>query len=112
MRVTSVCRHTDGLTDLLKRYHSLMDSLNDAQFLLLEEHIQELRKVMRFGAKMLNWNSLGTYNTNYLFCPFCPSKHRGHPFFYGWLDMWASMKSKLDNGFKSLYYFHLLVITH
>ncbi|CAL8247788.1 unnamed protein product [Merluccius merluccius] len=51
--------YMDGLTDLLNRYHSLMDSLNDAQFLLLEEHIQELRKVMRFGSKMLNWNSLG-----------------------------------------------------
>ncbi|KAJ3602265.1 hypothetical protein NHX12_030024 [Muraenolepis orangiensis] len=59
MRVTSVFRYMDGLTDLLHRYHSLMDSLNDAQCLLLEEHIQELRKVMCFGSKMLNWNSLG-----------------------------------------------------
>ncbi|CAL8343019.1 unnamed protein product [Lota lota] len=51
--------YMDGLTDLLSRYHSLMDSLSDAQFLLLQEHIKELRKVMHFGSMMLNWNSLG-----------------------------------------------------
>ena len=55
-----VCRYMDGLTDLLSRYRSLMDSLSRAQFLLLQDHIRELRRVLHFGAKKLNWNSLGT----------------------------------------------------
>jgi dynein heavy chain len=58
--VDSVCRYNDGLTDLLSRYSSLMDSLSHPQFLLLQDHIRELRRVMYFGSKKLNWNSLGT----------------------------------------------------
>ena len=55
-----MCRYNDGLTDLLSRYSSLMDSLSHPQFLLLQDHIRELRRVMYFGSKKLNWNSLGT----------------------------------------------------
>jgi dynein heavy chain len=51
----------DGLKNLVNRYHSLMDCLNDAEFFLLAEQIQELRRVMRSGYKRLNWNALGTY---------------------------------------------------
>ncbi|CAL8251349.1 unnamed protein product [Boreogadus saida] len=51
--------YNDGLTDLLSRYSSLMDSLSHPQFLLLQDHIRELRRVMYFGSKKLNWNSLG-----------------------------------------------------
>lgn len=64
--VFSLCdlfRYVDGLKNLVNRYHSLMDSLNDATFLLLAEQIQELRKVLHFGCKRLNWNSLGTVHT-------------------------------------------------
>uniref|UniRef100_A0A8C8G323 AAA+ ATPase domain-containing protein n=1 Tax=Oncorhynchus tshawytscha TaxID=74940 RepID=A0A8C8G323_ONCTS len=52
-------RYVDGLKNLVNRYHSLMDCLNDAEFFLLAEQIQELRRVMRSGYKRLNWNALG-----------------------------------------------------
>ncbi|KAM4616801.1 dynein axonemal heavy chain 10 [Polymixia lowei] len=52
-------RHVDGLKNLVNHYHTLMDSLNDVEFVLLAEQIQEFRKVMRFGYKRLNWNALG-----------------------------------------------------
>ncbi|KAL0979348.1 hypothetical protein UPYG_G00183960 [Umbra pygmaea] len=52
-------RYVNGLKNLLKRYHSLMDSLNDAEFFLLAEQVQELRRVMRPGYKRLNWIALG-----------------------------------------------------
>ncbi|XP_063051673.1 dynein axonemal heavy chain 10 [Engraulis encrasicolus] len=52
-------RYEDGLKSLVNRYHSLMDSLNDAEFYLLLEQIHELRRVMRAGFKRLNWNALG-----------------------------------------------------
>ena len=57
----SAFRYVDGLKSLVSHYQSLMDNLNDAEFLLLTEQIQELRKVMRMGCKRLNWNALGTY---------------------------------------------------
>ncbi|XP_066511362.1 dynein axonemal heavy chain 10-like isoform X1 [Hoplias malabaricus] len=52
-------RYVDGLKNLVNRYQSLMDSLNDAELLLLAAQVQELRRVMRAGYKRLNWNSLG-----------------------------------------------------
>ncbi|KAM3867513.1 dynein axonemal heavy chain 10 [Diretmus argenteus] len=52
-------RYADGLKKLVNHYHSLMDSLNDAKFFLLADQIQELRKVLHFGYKRLNWNALG-----------------------------------------------------
>ncbi|KAM6964967.1 dynein axonemal heavy chain 10 [Aplochiton taeniatus] len=52
-------RYVDGLKNVVNRYHSLMDSLNDAEFFLLAEQIRELRRVLRAGYKRLNWNALG-----------------------------------------------------
>ncbi|XP_017580699.2 dynein heavy chain 10, axonemal [Pygocentrus nattereri] len=52
-------RYVDGLNNLVNRYHSMMDSLNDPEFFLLATQVQELRRVMRSGCKRLNWNSLG-----------------------------------------------------
>ncbi|KAG9262045.1 dynein heavy chain 10, axonemal [Astyanax mexicanus] len=52
-------RCVDELKNLVKRCHSLMDSLNDAEFLLLTPQVQELRRVLRAGWRRLNWNSLG-----------------------------------------------------
>ena len=51
----------DGLKSVVNRYHSLMDSLNDAEFNLLSEQILDLRRVMRPGFKRMNWNALGSY---------------------------------------------------
>ena len=44
---------------MLKRYHTLLGSLDNAEAILLEDHMRELRRVIRPGAKRLNWNSLG-----------------------------------------------------
>ncbi|XP_048858906.1 dynein axonemal heavy chain 10 [Brienomyrus brachyistius] len=52
-------RSVDGLKNLVNRYQSLIDSLDDAEFLLLAEQIHELRRVMRAGHRQLNWNALG-----------------------------------------------------
>ncbi|XP_043925694.1 dynein axonemal heavy chain 10 [Protopterus annectens] len=52
-------RYTDGLKQMVEHYHSLTGLLNDAETQLLEEHTQELSKVLRTGYKRLNWNSLG-----------------------------------------------------
>ena len=49
----------DGLKHMLKRYHTLLGSLDNAEATLLEDHMRELRRVIRPGAKRLNWNSLG-----------------------------------------------------
>ncbi|XP_066546047.1 dynein axonemal heavy chain 10 [Amia ocellicauda] len=52
-------RYVDGLKHMVNRYHGLMDSLNEAESLLLQEQIHELRRVLSLGYKRLNWNSLG-----------------------------------------------------
>lgn len=46
----------------MNHYHSLMDSLNDAEFLLMAEQVQELRKVLHYGCKRLNWNFLSKHH--------------------------------------------------
>ncbi|XP_056602848.1 dynein axonemal heavy chain 10 isoform X1 [Triplophysa dalaica] len=51
-------RYINGLRTLVKHYHSLMDSLNDAEFSLMAEQVQELRQVLHYGCKRLNWNFL------------------------------------------------------
>ena len=51
--------HVDGLRHMLARYHTVLASLDEAELNLLREHISELRRVVRPGAKRLNWNSLG-----------------------------------------------------
>ncbi|XP_051514176.1 dynein axonemal heavy chain 10 [Myxocyprinus asiaticus] len=52
-------RYIHGLKKLVNHYHSLMDSLNGAELSLMAEQVQELRQVLRYGCKRLNWNSLG-----------------------------------------------------
>ncbi|KAM6051570.1 dynein axonemal heavy chain 10-like [Theristicus caerulescens] len=52
-------RYTNGLKKMLDRYHTLMGTLNEAETKLLDDHIQELRRVFKSGHKRLNWNSLG-----------------------------------------------------
>ncbi|CAH1233746.1 DNAH10 [Branchiostoma lanceolatum] len=52
-------RYVDGLRHMLNRYHTLLGSLDEAETQLLDEHIRELRRVLRPGYKRLNWNSLG-----------------------------------------------------
>lgn len=52
-------KYVDGLKHMLERYHSVLTSLDNAEASLLEDHMRELRRVIRPGAKRLNWNSLG-----------------------------------------------------
>ncbi|KAJ8284497.1 hypothetical protein COCON_G00033470 [Conger conger] len=52
-------REVNGLTRLVEHFHTLMNALNDAEFSLLTEQIAELRRVISFGHKRLNWNALG-----------------------------------------------------
>jgi len=43
----------------LDNYHLLIASLDDSETLLLEDHLKELKRTIRPGAKRLNWTSLG-----------------------------------------------------
>ncbi|KAF1596613.1 Dynein heavy chain 10, axonemal, partial [Eudyptes moseleyi] len=52
-------RYTNGLKNMLDRYHRLMGTLNEAETKLLDDHIQELWRVFKSGHRRLNWNSLG-----------------------------------------------------
>ncbi|TRY94050.1 hypothetical protein DNTS_011956 [Danionella cerebrum] len=52
-------RYINGLQKLVNRYHSLMDNLNDPEFLLMSDQVQELRQVLRFGCRRANWITLG-----------------------------------------------------
>ncbi|XP_038229191.1 dynein axonemal heavy chain 10 [Dermochelys coriacea] len=52
-------RYTNGMKQMLDHYHKLMETLNEAEIQLLDDHIQELWRVFRSGYKRLNWNSLG-----------------------------------------------------
>ncbi|XP_030648846.1 dynein heavy chain 10, axonemal [Chanos chanos] len=51
-------RYLSDLNNLVNRYHTLMDSLNDVEFIILSEKIKELRRVLRAGCKRLSWSSL------------------------------------------------------
>lgn len=52
-------RYTEGIQRMLDHYHLLINTLNEAELLLLDDHSQELLRVFRSGYKRLNWNSLG-----------------------------------------------------
>ncbi|XP_067295015.1 dynein axonemal heavy chain 10 isoform X2 [Pseudorasbora parva] len=52
-------RYKIELKKLVNHYHSLMDNLNDAEFSLMADQVQELRQILSNGHKRLNWNSLG-----------------------------------------------------
>ena len=47
------------LRKMLDSYHLLLASLDESETSLLEEHLIELRRCIRPGAKRLNWTSLG-----------------------------------------------------
>ncbi|XP_010769910.1 dynein heavy chain 10, axonemal-like, partial [Notothenia coriiceps] len=52
-------RYVNDLRKMINRYHSVMDSLSDAQSIMLEQHITAVEEEMQFGCKRLNWTSLG-----------------------------------------------------
>ncbi|XP_047141246.1 dynein axonemal heavy chain 10 isoform X1 [Hydra vulgaris] len=49
----------DELNRMLKQYHNCLMSLSEAEFLLLDEHLNQLQRTLKPGEKRLNWNSLG-----------------------------------------------------
>lgn len=53
-------RYVNNLNNVVNCYHSVMDRLSEAHFLMLAEHIEVIQKNIYFGCKRLNWNSLGT----------------------------------------------------
>ncbi|XP_021370512.1 dynein heavy chain 10, axonemal-like isoform X1 [Mizuhopecten yessoensis] len=52
-------KYVEKLKHMLERYHTLLSSLDPAESNLLEDHMRDLRRVIRPGSKRLNWNSLG-----------------------------------------------------
>uniref|UniRef100_A0A8B9GGE7 Dynein heavy chain tail domain-containing protein n=1 Tax=Amazona collaria TaxID=241587 RepID=A0A8B9GGE7_9PSIT len=52
-------RYTDRLQKVLDQYHTLMETLNEAEIELLDDHIKKLWEVFKSGHSRLNWNSLG-----------------------------------------------------
>lgn len=52
-------RYVLNLRRMLDGYHLLLASLDESETLLLEDHLYELRRTIRPGAKRLNWTSLG-----------------------------------------------------
>ncbi|NXK07793.1 DYH10 protein, partial [Herpetotheres cachinnans] len=52
-------RYRNRLKNMLDCYHKLMETLNEAETKLLDDHIQELWRVFKSGHRRLNWNSLG-----------------------------------------------------
>ncbi|XP_021268215.1 dynein heavy chain 10, axonemal isoform X2 [Numida meleagris] len=52
-------RYANGLKNMLDHYHNLVETLNEAETKLLDDHIQELWRVFKPGQRRLNWNSLG-----------------------------------------------------
>ncbi|NWU57206.1 DYH10 protein, partial [Dromas ardeola] len=52
-------RYTNGLKNMLDRYHKLMETMNEAETKLLDDHIEELWRVFKSGHRRLKWNSLG-----------------------------------------------------
>ncbi|NXJ94226.1 DYH10 protein, partial [Corythaixoides concolor] len=53
-------RYTNGLKNMLDRYHKLMGTLNEVETKLLDDHIQELWGLFKSGHRRLTWNSLGS----------------------------------------------------
>ncbi|KAG9487629.1 hypothetical protein GDO78_007442 [Eleutherodactylus coqui] len=52
-------RYIDDMKHILASYEKLIQSLNEAETQLLDNHIREVLKVFRSGYRRLNWNSLG-----------------------------------------------------
>lgn len=51
-----------NLRRMLDSYHLLLASLDEPETQLLEEHLFELKRTIRPGAKRLNWTSLGIHD--------------------------------------------------
>ena len=51
--------YVDGLKRTLERYDETLASLNAPETELLGDHVRELQRVLKPGAKRLNWSSLG-----------------------------------------------------
>lgn len=52
-------RYQLNLRKLLDNYHLLIASLDESENLLLTDHLNDLKRTIRPGAKRLNWTSLG-----------------------------------------------------
>ncbi|NXN31871.1 DYH10 protein, partial [Nycticryphes semicollaris] len=52
-------RYTNGLKNMLDHYHKLMETMNEAETKLLDDHIQEICSVLKSGHTRLTWSSLG-----------------------------------------------------
>ncbi|POI32185.1 hypothetical protein CIB84_004063, partial [Bambusicola thoracicus] len=52
-------RYANGLKHMLDDYHNVVETLNEAETKLVDDHIQELWKIFKLGQRRLNWNSLG-----------------------------------------------------
>ncbi|XP_071339029.1 dynein axonemal heavy chain 10 [Trachinotus anak] len=52
-------RYSEDLNNLANCFHSVIDSLSEAKFIMLTQHINAVEKDLYFGCKRLNWNSLG-----------------------------------------------------
>ena len=52
-------RYVFSLRKMLDDYHLLLASLDESETLLLEEHLYDLKRTIRPGAKRLNWTALG-----------------------------------------------------
>ncbi|KAK2837261.1 hypothetical protein Q5P01_014473 [Channa striata] len=51
--------YVGDLNKLVNTYHSVLDSLNEAKYIMLCQKIKEVNQEMHFGCKRLNWNCLG-----------------------------------------------------
>lgn len=56
-------RYVHDLNNLVNRYNSVMDSLTDTKFIMLDLKIGAIRTEMNFGCKRLNWTCLGMVHT-------------------------------------------------
>lgn len=54
----SYIKYRDGLDKCVRRYNQLIYSLPEAEYILLEERVRILQKIIRPGCKRHNWNSL------------------------------------------------------
>ncbi|NXF04120.1 DYH10 protein, partial [Smithornis capensis] len=52
-------RYTSKLKSMLDRYHKLVETLNEGETKVFDDHIQELWRIFKSGHKRLTWNSLG-----------------------------------------------------
>ena len=59
MQEDKFSRYVYHLRKMLDNYHLLLASLDEPETLLLEDHLNDLRRSIKPGAKRLNWTALG-----------------------------------------------------